>query len=326
MRSDRISGSRRLLIGVIAAGVIASAAIFVSMNSTSGNRAAAESPSPATRDNPLREPANGKSDVKQATATASSNAPASRASGAEQAPAAAPPGEHPIDAALEIARRVQKHIADDIKDYTCVFIKEERVNGDLIGPQYIDAKFRQKPQSAYFKFLKPDDVKGREVVYVAGENGGKLSAREGSGVKRLFGMVQLEPTSALAMAGQRYPINNSGIAFLTKRLIEVAEQDRKYGEIEVHFYKDAKVGDRSCLLIEVIHPVPRRVFLFHRAVIYIDDELQVPIHYKAYLWPKKPGDDPPLDESYTYANLKLNVGLTDADFDSKNPKYGFVDK
>jgi hypothetical protein len=326
MPSDRTSGSQRILFGVVAVGVLAAAAIVVFTTSMCGNRASAESPSGPSRDKPLRPTADSKSEVQQATSTSSVDASASPPGGAEQAPAAAPPGKHPIDASLEIARRVQKHITDDIKDYTCIFIKEERVGGELIGPQYIDAKFRQKPQSVYLKFLKPDNVKGREVIFVAGENGGKLIAREGSGVKRLIGMVQLEPTSALAMAGQRYPINNSGIAFLTKRLIEVAEQDRKYGEVEVHFYKDAKVGDRSCLLIEVIHPVPRRVFLFHKAVIYIDDELQVPIHYKAYLWPKKPGDDPPLDESYTYANLKLNVGLTDADFDCKNPKYGFVDK
>jgi hypothetical protein len=145
-------------------------------------------------------------------------------------------------------------------------------------------------------------------------------------LKRLLGAVKLQPTSALAMAGQRYPITDVGMRFLTKRLIEVAEQDRKYGEVEVKFYKNAKVNDRSCLVIQVTHPTPRRVFLFHQARIYIDDELQAPIHYEAHLWPPAPGEPAPLDESYSYLNLKLNVGLTDADFDYKNRKYGFVDK
>jgi hypothetical protein len=213
-----------------------------------------------------------------------------------------------------------------VKDYTCIFVKTERINGELVGPQQIDAKVRQKPVSVYFKFLKPDDVKGREVIFVAGENGGKFVAREGSGLKRLLGAVWLQPKSALAMAGQRYPITDVGMSFLTKRLIEVAERDRKYGEVEVKFYKDAKVNGRNCLVIEVTHPTPRSVFLFHKARVYIDDELQVPIHYEAYLWPKAPGEEPPLDESYSYLNLKLNVGLNDADFDYKNPKYGFLDK
>jgi hypothetical protein len=30
-----------------------------------------------------------------------------------------------------------------------------------------------------------------------------------------------------------------------------------------------------------------------------------------------------LVEEYTYANLKLNVNLTDADFDVRNPQYRF---
>ena len=31
----------------------------------------------------------------------------------------------------------------------------------------------------------------------------------------------------------------------------------------------------------------------------------------------------PLLESYSYLDLKTNVGLTDADFDTKNPEYNF---
>jgi hypothetical protein len=242
------------------------------------------------------------------------------------APPPAPPGEHPIDASLAIAHKVQEHLDKDVKDYICTFVKSERVNGELLGPQQIAAKVRQKPFGVYFKFLKPDDVKGREVIYNPEPNNGKLVAREGSGLKRLLGAVFLEPTSPLAMAGQKYPITDVGISFLVKRLIEVAEADRKYGEVEVKFFKNAKVNDRNCMVIQVTHPVPRRVFLFHLARVYIDAELQLPIHYEAYLWPKKPGEPPPLDESYSYLNLKLNVGLTDADFDYNNPNYGFVDK
>ncbi len=32
---------------------------------------------------------------------------------------------------------------------------------------------------------------------------------------------------------------------------------------------------------------------------------------------------PELIEAYTYLNMKLNVGLTDADFDIHNPVYRF---
>ena len=61
----------------------------------------------------------------------------------------------------------------------------------------------------------------------------------------------------------------------------------------------------------------------HIARIFVDDELKVPVRYAAWNWPKSPGGRPILIEEFTYLDLKLNVGLTDADFDHKNPKYSY---
>ena len=69
--------------------------------------------------------------------------------------------------------------------------------------------------------------------------------------------------------------------------------------------------------------MPRRNFLFHLARIFVDDELNLPIRYESYDWPEKPGGPPELIEEYTYLNLKLNNGFTDADFDIRNPNYQF---
>jgi hypothetical protein len=313
MKTDQPNDARKTIrrVGLLVIAAIMIGGIVAIAAAIADSRAVAEKPSAA-------EPRSASSTDK--------NSHDSSPAGPDAPPAFAPPGEHPIDASLEIAHKVQEHLEKDVKDYTCILVKTERVNGELVGPEQMAAKIRQIPFSVYFKFLKPADVKGREVIFNPEQNGGKLVAREGSGLKRLLGAVWLQPTSPLAMAGQRYPITNVGMSFLVKRLIEVAEADRKYGEVEVKFFKNAKVNDRSCMVIQVTHPTPRRVFLFHLARIYIDDELQLPIHYEAYLWPTKPGEPPPLDESYSYLNLKLNVGLTDADFDYKNPKYGFVDK
>jgi len=235
-------------------------------------------------------------------------------------------GQHPLDACLAVAKKVLTHLRKDVKDYTCVVVKQERIAGTLNQPVYMACKIRQQPFSVYMKFVKPDDVKDREVLYVTSANDGNLLAREGSGIKRAFGMVSLKPTGLLAMEGQRYPITELGLNRLVEKLIEIGERDRKYGECEVHFYKNARVNDRVCTLIEVVHPTPRRNFLFYKARIYIDDQLNVPIHYEAQLWPKQPGGEAVLDEAFTYLQLKLNPGLSDADFDFHNPTYHFVGK
>ncbi len=49
----------------------------------------------------------------------------------------------------------------------------------------------------------------------------------------------------------------------------------------------------------------------------------MPIRYEQYDWSGVAGDRPELVEQYTYLDLKLNVGLTDADFDKRNPSYSF---
>jgi hypothetical protein len=91
----------------------------------------------------------------------------------------------------------------------------------------------------------------------------------------------------------------------------------------VKYYTDAKVNGRKCTVMEVIHPVRRAYFTYHIARIFIDDELQVPIRYAAYDFPATAGGAPRVIEEYTYLNIKLNVGLTDKDFDPQNKKYNY---
>ena len=173
----------------------------------------------------------------------------------------------------------------------------------------------------YICFLKPDAKKGQEVIYVQGANDGNLIAHEGNGVLKHL-PISLKPNSALAMRGNRYPITELGIYNLTNRLVQVAESDRQFGECDVRIV-DAKINKRPVEMMEVVHPVPRKNFLFNKAEIFIDKELNLPIRYASYDWPSKPGDAPILVEEYTYADLKLNVGLTDVDFDTNNPNYNF---
>ena len=55
------------------------------------------------------------------------------------------------------------------------------------------------------------------------------------------------------------------------------------------------------------------------ARLFFDNELKVPIHFDAYIWPEKEGGEPQLEESYTYAkNLKINNNFTARDFDANN--------
>ncbi len=239
--------------------------------------------------------------------------------------------EHPLMPALKMAKNSLEYINKDIKDYSCTLIKTERVGGKLIDTEFMYLKVRHEPFSVYMYFLGPEKIKGQECIFVAGKNNGNMLAH-GVGFRKIAGTVPLLPTGFVAMQGQRYPITEIGFQNLTRRLVEVADQDTKFGECDVEFFKNAKINNgrgekRTVTVIHVTHPVRRANFRFHQAMVYVDDELNIPIRYESWDWPKTPGGKlnrlEDLFEEYTYTDLKLNNGFTDADFDEGNSKYNF---
>lgn len=231
------------------------------------------------------------------------------------------PNEHPLVPVIRWAEKERPRIVA-IKDYTALMTKQENVNGEVQEAEVMEVKVRHEPLSFYLKFGYPKAKVGQEAIWVQGKNDGKLIGH-GTGFERKFGTQFLVPTGMIAMRGCKYPITEMGVLNLIDKLLEVGYKDSKFGECDVKYYQGVKVGDRECTLIRVTHPVPRKNFIFYIAQIFVDNELNLPIRYESYEWPKKEGEPPILIEAYTYENLKINVGLTDADFDHRNPAYNY---
>lgn len=236
---------------------------------------------------------------------------------------------HPLDPAIELATARLEAIRRDVRDYQAIMVKRERIEGKLKEPEFAKIKVRNRRQSAtetvpfsiYMRFLKPKAIRGREVIYVEGRNEGKLIAHD-TGLKGLV-TVHLDPTGWLAMENSRYPIYEAGIENLVVKLIEKAERDKAAGQCEVEFNETAKINDRPCTKIKVTHPDQKAPYDFNVAEVFIDNELQVPVRYAAYTWPKINGAEPELMEEYTYLNLELNRGFIDSDFDPSNKEYEY---
>lgn len=253
--------------------------------------------------------------------------PANIPAKAEIGPALTDPiAAHPLDPAIAMAKQGLANIQANIQDYSCTLVKQERINGELLPQEYMYMEVRNHreqdrklvtPFSVYMFFLKPDTMKGREVIYVEGQNDGNLVAHEGGGLLRRIGAVKLKPEGPIAMRGNRYPITQVGIEFLISELIKKGERDRAHGECTVEFKEGVKINGRGCTMLEVTHPHPRPWFDFHIARVFIDDELNLPLRYEAYTWPTAAGSQPVLEECYTYLNMKVNIGLKDDNFDPK---------
>ncbi|MDR2171435.1 MAG: DUF1571 domain-containing protein [Planctomycetaceae bacterium] len=229
--------------------------------------------------------------------------------------------DHPLRAVVRWAENERPKVAL-INDYTAVMTKQECVGGVVQAAQMMEVKVRHKPFSVYVKFIYPKAMVGQEAIFVAGKYNNKVVGH-GVGVQRAFGTMKLDPAGMIAMRGNKYPITEMGILNLIDKLLEVGKRDIKFGECVVNYYEGVKVDGRVCTMIEVTHPTPRINFIFNIARIYVDKELNIPIRYESYDWPKKEGSPVTLIEAYTYQKLKLNVGLTDLDFDPQNPAYNY---
>ena len=238
---------------------------------------------------------------------------------------------HPLDQALTFAHQSLNSIRANVYDYTARLAKRESINGQVGKTSFMDVKIRcprvtaqgqQTPFSIYMKFLQPRDASGREVLWVDGRDNNNLLAHQPGG---LIGLrtFELDPTGMMAMQGQRYPIFEAGLENLVAKLIEKATRDRAAGMCEVSYRDGLALNKRPCSLIEVVHHEKRAPYEFHKAQVLIDNELNVPVRYTSYDWPKSPGAKPQILEQYTYINIKMNVGLTDEDFNPKNPAYNF---
>lgn len=228
--------------------------------------------------------------------------------------------EEPIARALRVIKECQGRYAK-VADYTCTFYKREQVKGRLTPMFVMSMKARVNPRSIYFRFEEP--YRGREAIYVEGRNGGKILAHDVGFTRLLAGTMELEPTSARAMEENRHPISHAGIGALIDTVARRWAIELRPDESILLFDPDLAIGPRRCLMVESIHPRREPHFQFHKVRLFIDSELNLPIRFEGYDWPRQEGGAPELVEEYSYIDLKLNVGLGDIDFDTANRQYSF---
>lgn len=200
-----------------------------------------------------------------------------------------------------------------VDNYTAVFRRVEWVDGKLIPEEVTFLKFK-RPFKVYMKWVSPH--KGQESLYVRGANGDKVRAHSGG----LLGVatVNLDPKGSLAMKNSRHPITEAGLQNLVERIAANVRQARGAGELVSKDLGEKTVYGRKTRELEGILPKDAaKGYYCYRCVVNVDLETKMPIMTRIFDWENR------LVESYGYEKLKLNPGLTDKDFDPKNPEYSF---
>jgi hypothetical protein len=236
---------------------------------------------------------------------------------AQNPPSAAPSraalAAGPMDAPLQLIAQARQSY-QGIRDYACLFIKRERLRGQLQPENLIDMKVRTQPFSVYLRWLKPAGSAGQEVCYVAGRNNGMMRVRS-PGVLGTVGFITMDPRDPRAVETSRHSITEAGIGNLIERYTEAWQLERSLNRTQVRI-QEYEYNRRRCTRVETIHAdsADKRI-PFYRSLVYFDKENHLPIRVENYDWPRSGGDlTGGLVESYSYVNLRLNIGLSDAVF------------
>ncbi|QDU36724.1 hypothetical protein Mal4_10200 [Maioricimonas rarisocia] len=211
-----------------------------------------------------------------------------------------------------------------IPDYSATLHRQERIGGDLRDPETLVLKLRHEPYSVYMKWKSGDA--GRQLIYVDGQNEGKLLVQPGGFKGRLTGVLSLDPSGSLAMSECRYPVTKAGLLELARTVLEFREADLERGSgSRCEMHPDQMLNDRPCYLFIVEYDSPEVNSLYRKTIVYVDKELQMPTCVRNYTWgrdvdPEKI-DEETLIEYYCYTDIEMNTQLADADFDAANRKY-----
>lgn len=232
---------------------------------------------------------------------------------------------------IELARQSKLQFETKINAYTCLIVKQETIDGVLEPAQYLRLKVRDRrieneklvqPLSIYAKFLKPDNVAGREVLYVENRLEGDLLVRRG-GTRLPNLTLQLDPEGRLARKDTNYSIKQTGIRPMLEQILSRMESQTDESALQIRLFADAKVDGRPCRHIEIRQLRRQPDSDYQIAKVYIDDEWNLPVYFASYSWAETEGDAPVLQEQYVITKIDLNANLSDVDFDRENPTYQF---
>ncbi len=212
-----------------------------------------------------------------------------------------------------------------VKDYTCLFYRQEWVNGHLREKETIRVKFRKTPLSLYMKWIA-DPHQGRETLFVTGMNYDRIKVHQGG----IMGSINLNlnPLGHMARSSCRHTVYEAGIGHTIGLLIDglqlakvrndVTFMDlgkKSYEGVTAHCYR--AVFPESATKPDSTYCMVKGKYYAADTTVCIDDRSHLPVVVE------NRNASGQLIEYYVNRNLKLNAGLNDMDFSPDNPEYRF---
>lgn len=203
-----------------------------------------------------------------------------------------------------LGKAIARHVAE-VKDYSGMITKRERIRGKLGRSQEVEFQFREKPYSVLLRWKK-NAGRVDKLLYVKGSNDNKMIVHP-TGAWSWVKSVKRDPYCKEALRSTRFTCDKLGFYNRMKRLKKLYDDASKEGEVQINCLGSSEVSGRKCIEIESVLPKSSK-YEERRIELKLDEEYLLPIEFKSF------DDKGRLLNEYTYSDLKLNVGFKDMDF------------
>ena len=218
---------------------------------------------------------------------------------------------------IKVLREAERRYRQSVMGYTCTFYKQELIDGKLTQRQEVQVKYREDPKSVYMHWTK-NAGKARRVIYIEDKwtkDGlpAALCQPEGGIARLLVSKILMPINGPDAKAASRRTIDQFGFANALDLILKYSLMANKEGALKLELTGEGTVDDRPTYVFERRVPYtdengkyPDRVLVYH-----LDKQTLMPVSCESYADLAKKQ----LLGRYQYANIRLDVALTDTDFE-----------
>jgi hypothetical protein len=218
---------------------------------------------------------------------------------------------------LRLVRLARERCERQIRDYSCVFIRQERIRDKLTPQQHIEVIYRNKPQSVLMTWIRNED-RVRRAVYVEGRlvdsDGAERALVEPSGalVRLAAKKLAIPIHGAMARASSRRTIDQFGFSAMFRLMDRVNKLALDRGVLDIRYEGPGRVDGRPTYVLvrHLPYSGPEGEFPDARLVLHLDREWLLPVAIHSYA----DRAEKQLLGSYVLTSVKLNQGFDDGTF------------
>lgn len=201
----------------------------------------------------------------------------------------------------------------EIRGYTCVFLKQERIGEKLRDVEEIEVRFRNEPTTVYMIWRKNADQAKRalfkDTPEFVNERGEKVARVEPAGalIRLVVADILMPIHGKRARQSSRRSIDEFGFRSTFDLLERYNQLGLDQGVLELHYEGEGKVDGRPTYKIVRYLPYkgPGGIWPDAKMVMHIDQEWLLPT--AVYSYADRAGTI--LLGSYVHTQVKLNPGL-----------------